>query len=79
MLKFETYQKSNMKFKTLASLAVAFSTSISFAQTGKMYNVKSPDGRINLNVAAGETITSSVKHDETEVITPSSISITLAN
>ncbi|WP_259067013.1 glycoside hydrolase family 97 protein [Mucilaginibacter sp. X4EP1] len=68
-----------MKFKTLASLALAFSTSISFAQTGKMYQLKSPDSHINLNVNVGKFINWSVEHDETEVIMPSSISITLAN
>jgi alpha-glucosidase len=52
---------------------------VSYAQPGKIYQVKSPDGHISLSLTAGETINWSLKNDETEVIIPSSISLTLAN
>lgn len=68
-----------MKLCLLCPLFIVLSLSLSSAQTGKMYQVKSPDGHINLSVALGDAITWSVKHDETEVITPSPISITLAD
>ncbi len=68
-----------MKHSILCWLFLAFSMSISLAQTGKMYQVKSPDSHINLSVALSGAIRWSVKHDSTEVIMPSSISITLAN
>jgi alpha-glucosidase len=68
-----------MKFRSLILLALLFSTSASFAQTDKMYQVKSPDGHINLSVTAGEAIKWSVKHNETGIIAPSLIAITLAD
>jgi alpha-glucosidase len=68
-----------MNFKIIVLFFVAFSMSVSFAQTGKTYEVKSPDSHINVNVTVGEAINWSVNHDNTEVIMPSSISITLGN
>jgi alpha-glucosidase len=68
-----------MKFRTLILLAAVFSGLVSFAQTGKTYQVKSPDGHINLTVTCGNTITWSVKYDTAGVITPSHISITLGD
>ncbi len=68
-----------MKFRTLLQLCLMFSLSAAFAQSGKTYNVKSPDGKININVTAGAAINWSVNHDGTEMITPSEISLTLAD
>jgi alpha-glucosidase len=68
-----------MKPRTLILLLGACSMSVSYAQPGKIYQVKSPDGHISLSLTAGETINWSLKNDETEVIIPSSISLTLAN
>lgn len=61
----------------LFALLMCFSASISIAQTSKNYHVKSPDGRIELSIATGADIQWSVKHEDTEIITPSAISITL--
>jgi len=49
------------------------------AQAGKTYQVKSPDGKINISITTGAAVNWSVKHGETEVIMPSEISITLDN
>jgi alpha-glucosidase len=68
-----------MKPRTLILLLGAYSISVSYAQPGKIFQVKSPDGHISLNLTVGETINWSLKNDETEVIIPSSISLTLAN
>lgn len=43
------------------------------------YSVKSPDGLITLKVTAGTNLTWSVDHETTSVITPSEISLTLAD
>ena len=43
------------------------------AQTAKTYQVKSPDGKIGINISAGETVSWSVKHEDTEVRLPSEI------
>ncbi len=67
-----------MKVKLLLPcfLLLAFFAS---AQTGKTYNLKSPDGRISVSVNAGSTINWWIKHQDAEVITPSAVSITLAD
>ncbi len=68
-----------MEFNALTLLCAMFFSSAAFAQTGKTYQVKSPDSHISLKVTAGQTINWSVNHDQTEVIMPSSISMSLAN
>src|ERR1035437_6078139 len=68
-----------MKFKILLLLCVISPLSIVFAQTGKTYQVKSPDGRISIDVNAGSAVNWSVKHGDSNVIMPSEISITLDN
>ena len=68
-----------MKLRILIALYLTFSLSVSFAQTGKTYLVKSPDGIINLKITIGKDIQWSVNHDKTEIIMPSEISITLIN
>jgi alpha-glucosidase len=66
-----------MKIKFLFTLSLCFFVSIIVAQTTKNYHVKSPDGKIDLNVTIGDKIQWSVKHEDTEIITPSAISMTL--
>ncbi|QEM13200.1 glycoside hydrolase family 97 protein [Mucilaginibacter rubeus] len=66
-----------MKIKLLFALFLCFFVSISIAQTTKNYHIKSPDGKIDLSVATGDKITWSVKHEDTEIIMPSDISMTL--
>jgi len=68
-----------MKFKFLIQLCLILPLSAAFAQPGKTYNVKSPDGKINISINAGATVSWSVKHEGTEMITPSALSLTLAN
>jgi alpha-glucosidase len=68
-----------MKTKFLLSLCLIFISCVVLAQPAKTYQVKSPDGRVNITISAGETINWAVDHDGTEVITPSQIAIDLAN
>jgi alpha-glucosidase len=65
-----------MKLSSLVLLFSAFSIA-AFAQPAKTYHVKSPDGKIELTVTAGETVSWSVKHEQTDVILPSAISMSL--
>ncbi|MDN3581693.1 glycoside hydrolase family 97 protein [Mucilaginibacter flavus] len=67
-----------MKIKLLLSLCLCMPLTVAFAQSTKSYHVKSPDGKIDLSIAAGTTIRWAAKYQETEVIMPSSISMTLA-
>jgi alpha-glucosidase len=48
------------------------------AQTVKIYHVKSPDEKINVAITIGSSIDWSVKHGNTDVITPSAMSMLLA-
>src|SRR6185503_10678182 len=68
-----------MKLKLLLSFCFAFILTAAFAQHAKTYQVKSPDGKIVITVTAGGTITWAVNHEETAVISPSEIAMTLAN
>jgi alpha-glucosidase len=68
-----------MKLKFVLLFCLVFTLSAGFSQTGKTYQVNSPDGKININISAGAAVNWSVKHEDTEVILPSEISITLAN
>ncbi len=68
-----------MKFRILLLLCTIFPLSVVLAQTGKTYQVKSPDGKVSIDIAAGAAVSWSVKHRGTEVILPSEISITLDN
>ncbi|WP_205589817.1 glycoside hydrolase family 97 protein [Mucilaginibacter celer] len=60
-----------------AAFFVCFSASITIAQTSKNYHVKSPDGKIDLSITTGSNIQWWVKHEDTEIITPAAISLTL--
>lgn len=68
-----------MKLRGLLLLCAIFTFGTTRAQTVKTFQVKSPDGKLDITVAAGATINWSVKHEETDIITPSEISLTLAN
>jgi alpha-glucosidase len=68
-----------MKFRILVLLCMVISLPAAFAQSGKTYIVKSPDGHISFTMNVGDAINWSVKHDNTEVITPSEVSMTLEN
>src|ERR1700743_475623 len=65
-----------MKFTSLVLFFSALSIA-AFAQPEKTYHVKSPDGKIDLTVNVGKTVNWSVKHEETDVIIPSTISVSL--
>ncbi|GAA3973282.1 glycoside hydrolase family 97 protein [Mucilaginibacter dorajii] len=67
-----------MNIKLLLSFCLCLPIAASFAQSAKSYHVKSPDGKIDLSVSAGAAISWGVKYQETEVITPSTVSMTLA-
>lgn len=68
-----------MKIKILLLLCFVLPISAVLAQSVKIYQVKSPDGKISITVNPGAVIKWSVKHDDTEIITPSVISMTLDN
>src|SRR5882762_5500506 len=68
-----------MKIKILLLLCFVFPLSAVLAQSVKIYQLKSPDGKISITVNPGSTIKWSVKHEDTEIITPSVISMTLDN
>jgi len=68
-----------MKLRLLLLLCIIFPLSAVFAQNGKTYLVKSPDGNISVSIAVGANIHWSVKHGGTEIILPSEISMSLDN
>jgi len=68
-----------MKLRVIALLWLTCLLSAAMAQSAKTYQVKSPDGKISVNISAGSTITWAVNHEGTEIITPSEISMTLDN
>jgi len=49
------------------------------AQKSQVFNIQSPNGKLKLTVETGAGISWSVNYQDTPVITPSSISITLGN
>lgn len=66
-----------MKRVLLSAILLMFlSTNISIAQ---VIHLKSPNGKIDMALESGTKIRWSVKHENTEVIAPSSISLTLDN
>jgi alpha-glucosidase len=68
-----------MKFSTIFPLYLVLFCCSSSAQSDKTYKLQSPDGHISVGLTVGQTIRWSVNHDATEVITPSAISMTLAD
>jgi alpha-glucosidase len=67
-----------MKTKLLLLLCLCLPVSTLLAQSAKSYHIKSPNGKIDLAITTGTTVSWSVKHEDTEVISPSTISMTLA-
>ena len=65
-----------MRFNSLVLLFSVLSVT-TFAQSAKTYHVKSPDGKIDLTVTVNKTVSWSVIHEETDVILPSTISMSL--
>ncbi len=68
-----------MKIKVLWLPVMVLAFSTTFGQAVKTYQIKSPDGKLVLSVAAGKNITWAVKHMGTDVIMPSEISLTTIN
>ena len=66
----------NNQLKIVLVLQIVLFTSVSIAQT-KSVTVTSPDGKIEMALETGSEIRWSVKHEKTEVIKPSAISLTL--
>ena len=66
----------NNQSKIILILQIVLFTSVSIAQT-KSVTVTSPDGKIEMALETGSEIRWSVKHEKTEVIKPSAISLTL--
>ncbi|HVV55510.1 MAG TPA: glycoside hydrolase family 97 protein [Mucilaginibacter sp.] len=68
-----------MKFHSILSLCLVLAGPAVYAQSVKTYDLKSPDGKIDLTVSAGKTIDWSVSQGDTQVILPSSVSLTLGD
>ena len=64
--------------RILLTIQITLITSLTFAQS-KTVHVKSPNGKIDMMLEAGAKISWSVKHENTEVIAPSTVSLTLDN
>ena len=68
-----------MKIKFMLLLCMLFPLCNLLAQTGKSYSVKSPDGKINITITAGATVSWAVTQDDADMITPSTIALSLAD
>ena len=68
-----------MKLRAILTLCLLSGIAGAYAQTAKIYHVKSPDGKIDLTTSAGKTIEWSVNHEDTQVILPSSVSLLLGD
>ncbi|MGI4736969.1 MAG: glycoside hydrolase family 97 N-terminal domain-containing protein [Janthinobacterium lividum] len=66
----------SVKFLILSGFLLAGPAS--WAQRSAVFHVKSPDGQLNLTIQAGATLSWSVQHAGTAIITPSPLSLTLA-
>lgn len=68
-----------MNMKThLLSVIILFTCSFANAQKAKSYQLTSPDKKIVVKVQAGNNVSWSVMNENTSVLTPSTISLTLA-
>jgi len=65
-------------FRGIVIFSLLLSASFTYSQS-KVLHVKSPNGKIDMALESGAKISWSVKHENTEVITPSTISLTLGN
>ncbi|MBS1528285.1 MAG: glycoside hydrolase family 97 N-terminal domain-containing protein, partial [Bacteroidetes bacterium] len=68
-----------MKLPGLILGYLLFSVTVVYAQSVKTFNVKSPDGKISVTIAVGKNIEWSVNDEDTRVILPSAISLTLGD
>src|SRR5665647_2315492 len=67
-----------MKIKLTASFfLLLFCTTSIWAQKTKVYELKSPNGAIVLNIEAGAKLQWSVQHKGQQIIAPSAISLTI--
>jgi alpha-glucosidase len=69
-------KKSICHFILVCSGWMFFCASLNAQNT---YNIQSPDGKIRLTVQAGKELVWQVNHEDTKVITSSSIALTLSN
>src|ERR1044072_8642923 len=60
-------------------LLVVFITCSATAQKGKSFEVRSPDGKIIVTINVTKNLSWSVKHENTQVLIPSFISLLLNN
>ncbi len=67
-----------MKVLVIALAFIVTITADGFAQSRKAFELRSPDGKIVVNVTAGETMSWAVRHEQTQVLLPSLISMRLA-
>ncbi|HYG19454.1 MAG TPA: glycoside hydrolase family 97 protein [Ohtaekwangia sp.] len=63
-----------MRYIILLSFLTAFTSS--YAQ--RAYNIQSPDGKIRINIALGDTLTYSVRHEDDVVLAPSAIAMAIS-
>jgi alpha-glucosidase len=77
LFKTNFYKSAIMRMKAILATAVLFTSAVSFSQKNKAYQLKSPDGKINVTIDPGSQLTWAVTHENTNVITPSVISMTL--
>jgi alpha-glucosidase len=70
--------KIHMKIKLVLVFFLASISSIAIAQKNKSYQLRSPDGKVSVDISTGPSLTWSVNHKNTSVITPSAIALTLA-
>src|SRR6476659_8769775 len=69
-------QPMTSKLITLFTLLL-FCSFVSYAQKTKIYQLKSPNGNIVVNIEAGAKLQWSVQHKGQSIIAPSAISLTL--
>lgn len=65
--------------KFIVFLALLLSINFLQAQKTKAYRLLSPDGKFQISVVTGETISWSVQKEAQSIIAPSSVTITLSN
>jgi alpha-glucosidase len=68
-----------MKNKIACFLFFTLLSVLSHAQTSRRYQLKSPDGKISINIEATPNLSWSVQHENTNVLLPSAISMKLQN
>lgn len=66
------------KFRRIVFSALLLSAFSTYSQ-GNILHIKSPNGKIDMALESGAKISWSVKYENTEVIAPSAISLTLGN